>query len=289
MSDTYSSRKALKLATALYMVTDIMSEKEPLKWHLRDCAVALLGTDAASMLRGIEQTLDILSIARIARAVSPMNADVLEEELKALEVLISARGSAAPTPAPMFTHDFFEVLELAAARPAQAATTPSETLASYETATVEAPLVETPVAAASVEHKLPEPTPMAVATPKFTPVATAAPAAPAVPKEAPKPKPINTVPPQGIRSTFAPHITLIDADVIDRQARSEETRSSRREVILNVVGSRENCSIKDIASKLPQVSEKTIQRELSAMVEEGILAKEGDRRWSTYRVARVAA
>jgi predicted ArsR family transcriptional regulator len=84
-----------------------------------------------------------------------------------------------------------------------------------------------------------------------------------------------------------PHVTLVDADVIDRQARTEETRSSRREVILGVISSRDNCSIKDIATKLPQVSEKTIQRELSAMVEEGILIKEGDRRWSTYRVARL--
>jgi predicted HTH transcriptional regulator len=109
------------------------------------------------------------------------------------------------------------------------------------------------------------------------------------PKEAPKPKPINTVVPQGIRSTFAPHVTLIDADVVDRQARTEETRSSRREVILGVISHKDNCSIKDIAGKLSSVSEKTIQRELSAMVEEGILIKEGDRRWSTYRVARHTA
>ncbi|HXK38459.1 MAG TPA: hypothetical protein VJ579_05330 [Candidatus Paceibacterota bacterium] len=286
MSDTYSSRKALKLATALYMVTDIMSEKEPLKWHLRDCAVALLGTDAASMLRGIEQTLDILSIARIARAVSPMNADVLEEELKALEVLISARGSAAPTPAPMFTHDFFEVLELAAGSNPQAAPSAQETLASYETSVVEDPLPKTQAVATPVERKLPEPTPAVVAAPKFTPVYAATPVAP---KETPKPKPVNAAAPQGIRSTFAPHITLVDADVVDRQARTEETRSSRREVILSVIGAKENCSIKDIATKLSSVSEKTIQRELSAMVEEGILVKEGDRRWSTYRVARTSA
>ena len=280
MSDTYSSRKALKIATALYMVTDIMSEKEPLKWHLRNCAVALLEADAANILRGIEQTLDILSIARIARAVSPMNADVLEEELKALEVLLSSRGVAAPTPAPLFTHDFFEVLELAAGKTEKVNDPTPPTLATYETQ--KAPeLVSTPV----VSTKLPEPTPATVVTPKFTP---AAPTAPVAPKETPKPKPVQPVQPQGIRSTFAPHITLVDADALDRQARTEETRGSRRQVILSTIGAKESCSIKDISAKLPQVSEKTIQRELSAMVEEGILLKEGDRRWSTYRIARPA-
>ncbi len=290
MSDTYSSRKALKLATALYMVTDIMSEKEPLKWHLRNCAVALLESDAASILRGIEQTLDILSIARIARAVSPMNADVLEDELRALEVLLAARGSAAPTPAPLFTSDFFDVLEIAAPTRGgeeQADASLATIAATTEAVAVKAETAEAKPVAPPIEKKIPVSTPLSAPRLQMSDIPKPIAPLPIKEKEVIKAKPITMVPEGGIRSAVAPHITLVDADVQERQARSEETRNSRREIITGVIATKQNCSIKDISAKLQNVSEKTIQRELSAMVEEGILIKEGDRRWSTYRIARL--
>lgn len=60
---------------------------------------------------------------------------------------------------------------------------------------------------------------------------------------------------------------------------------SRRASILSLLSSRDKISIKDAASVIPGVSEKTIQRELLAMVDAGLLIKEGERRWSTYRKA----
>jgi DeoR/GlpR family transcriptional regulator of sugar metabolism len=44
-------------------------------------------------------------------------------------------------------------------------------------------------------------------------------------------------------------------------------------------------SIKDVASIITDVSEKTLQRELLSLVDEGELLKVGERRWSTYEVA----
>ncbi|HYF10119.1 MAG TPA: hypothetical protein VD967_00750 [Candidatus Paceibacterota bacterium] len=41
-------------------------------------------------------------------------------------------------------------------------------------------------------------------------------------------------------------------------------------------------SIKDIAGHIRGVGEKTIQRELSALVAQGVLKREGERRWSRY-------
>ena len=41
-------------------------------------------------------------------------------------------------------------------------------------------------------------------------------------------------------------------------------------------------NIKDISAVLPNLSEKTVQRELLNMVAKGILKKEGERRWSKY-------
>lgn len=60
---------------------------------------------------------------------------------------------------------------------------------------------------------------------------------------------------------------------------------ARRNDVLNVVRSKGRASIKDVVSILKDISEKTVQRELLALVKEGVLTKEGEKRWSTYRVA----
>jgi hypothetical protein len=62
-------------------------------------------------------------------------------------------------------------------------------------------------------------------------------------------------------------------------------QSGRRSDILSVLSNKDRISIKDVVSVIDGVSEKTIQRELIAMVADGVLIKEGERRWSTYRRA----
>ena len=59
----------------------------------------------------------------------------------------------------------------------------------------------------------------------------------------------------------------------------------RRESILAVLRSKGPSYIKDISMIVRDVSEKTIQRELSALVSEGLVNRKGDRRWTTYEVA----
>ena len=60
---------------------------------------------------------------------------------------------------------------------------------------------------------------------------------------------------------------------------------ARRSDVLSVVRSRGMASIRDITSVIKDMSEKTVQRELLALVKEGVLVKEGEKRWSTYRIA----
>jgi hypothetical protein len=60
------------------------------------------------------------------------------------------------------------------------------------------------------------------------------------------------------------------------------TSSSRREAVLDVLKSRESVYIKDVSGIVRGVSEKTIQRELQALVAEGRVKKEGERRWTKY-------
>jgi hypothetical protein len=61
-------------------------------------------------------------------------------------------------------------------------------------------------------------------------------------------------------------------------------KGDRRDSILSILKSQASISVKDAARAIPGCSEKTVQRELLAMVSEGLLTKEGERRWSTYRL-----
>lgn len=56
----------------------------------------------------------------------------------------------------------------------------------------------------------------------------------------------------------------------------------RREAILSMIRDKGNANIKDISHMIRGVSEKTVQRELIALIEQGVVSKKGERRWSTY-------
>jgi DNA-binding transcriptional ArsR family regulator len=79
--------------------------------------------------------------------------------------------------------------------------------------------------------------------------------------------------------------------VKDSGSRNETTgqgraaNGARRESILAVLRSKGPSYIKDISMIVRDVSEKTIQRELSALVAEGSVKRQGDRRWTTYEIA----
>jgi predicted HTH transcriptional regulator len=59
-------------------------------------------------------------------------------------------------------------------------------------------------------------------------------------------------------------------------------KTNRQNIIIGLLRKKNNLNIKDIASVIKDCSEKTIQRELVALVSLGILKKEGERRWSRY-------
>lgn len=63
---------------------------------------------------------------------------------------------------------------------------------------------------------------------------------------------------------------------------SDIGKNDRREAILAVLRSRGPSYIKDISTVIRDVSEKTIQRELSALVSDGTVTRNGERRWTTY-------
>ena len=73
--------------------------------------------------------------------------------------------------------------------------------------------------------------------------------------------------------------SLIKGQTKDKGSRPS---SGRRDAILQVLQKKGPSYIKDISTVIREVSEKTIQRELSALVREGRIQKRGERRWTTY-------
>lgn len=61
--------------------------------------------------------------------------------------------------------------------------------------------------------------------------------------------------------------------------------TERREQILTYIKAHGWSAINEIAKAVPGVSDKTVQRELVALLNEGVLLKKGDRRWSRYALA----
>jgi len=89
--------------------------------------------------------------------------------------------------------------------------------------------------------------------------------------------------------------TLMKAlsDRITNKNNFDILKRQRRESILSIIKNNAgNATIKDIKTKVsdgtktgPNISEKTLQRELVSMVKDGVLNKTGEKRWSRYFLA----
>ncbi len=98
-----------------------------------------------------------------------------------------------------------------------------------------------------------------------------------VPEKAPAP---------AIKDTFVlPKGQLVKSFSINRTSNSiavNDYKKDRSQEIISFINSKKVTSIKDISSIFPQVSEKTIQRELNRLLTAGKIKKRGNKRWSMY-------
>lgn len=67
--------------------------------------------------------------------------------------------------------------------------------------------------------------------------------------------------------------------------KQKQKEGGRRDMILSVLRLGGSYGIREIHSQVLGCSEKTIQRELAALTSEGIVKKEGEKRWSRYFIA----
>ena len=79
---------------------------------------------------------------------------------------------------------------------------------------------------------------------------------------------------------------------MDTQRTSYSTSSysrhshGRSQEVLEILRIRGKLGIKDIYSNMPGYSEKMIQRELARLVRNGLVQKQGEKRWSIYEIVR---
>jgi len=59
---------------------------------------------------------------------------------------------------------------------------------------------------------------------------------------------------------------------------------SRRDRVMDVLRDKTEATIKDIIEVITDCSEKTIQRELIALIKDNLVIREGERRWSKYKL-----
>lgn len=83
-----------------------------------------------------------------------------------------------------------------------------------------------------------------------------------------------------IKRTFTPSTMSYKPASVERKNSDRSNDRSGR--ILSFMQEKKSSTIKDIAALFPGVSEKTIQRDLGALVQSGSLSKRGNKRWSVY-------
>lgn len=67
---------------------------------------------------------------------------------------------------------------------------------------------------------------------------------------------------------------------------SSPSNNERKEKIVKLIREKGSVMIKDISPSFPELSEKTIQRDLLDLVSKGSISKSGERRWTVYSVAK---
>lgn len=249
----YVLLKNEKLASAIYLVTDFLSDNEPLKWKLRKQALDLvtsarplikdrkefLGTIGLErIISGIDDVVAVLDIARLGETVSNMNLEILREEYQKLSTQLSERMTGSS-------------LKNYVSEQSLPNYSKPELLGSISTQKTDEPLFK-------VEEKLSS----------FSRQSQV--------------KPVQKTENFAVEKNKGQKDTANDLYGLNNK---DEKKSLRKEQIINFLRGKSWTNITDIAGVLKDCGAKTVQRELLDMVSRGILKKQGERRWSRYMLS----
>jgi hypothetical protein len=238
-------KKTERLVAGVYLLTSYLSDKESLKWNLRESANALLfkvlslsdrvwGEDNISkeIIFSICEILSMLNVAQISNIISEINYKIITSEFDKLADFIATSSKNMSSAKIAFGENLFN--------------------GNYDFTPTE-----------SYQGKILE----------------------------------------GQRSAFQGNVdfykgqkdikdntkdSVFDKMTNTKSRSAEKTikdKNNRQEIIISMLKGGLHLTIKDFAQNIKDCSEKTIQRELLAMVSKGVLKKEGERRWSKYSLS----
>lgn len=291
---TLVAKKSERLVTALYLVTDLMADTEPIKHGLRKNAVALLSSMNAlaqldvkdrviefkMSLKAVTEIISLLHVSVTTGIVSEMNGQLLMDGFRSLQLILEKKQ-------PIFTKEMLNVddEELGVGQGFVSAVTST----SYD--------VMTPLSLARLHDNNYDLRRTNEALKQSQIIAR---------MEARENKGQNidrsikdkneeTVDLQTSKkavsdkvgvSTASPHSILMEHTGNKPQptltSSFQMRKSSRRDQILALFVKGVDVSIKDIAARIRGCSEKTIQRELNALLYDNVIERIGEKRWSRY-------
>jgi hypothetical protein len=274
------AKKSERLVTALYLVSDLMSDSEPIKHGLRKNAVSLLSSmnsisqldakDRYSELRtSLKMVTEILSLLHVALAtscVSEMNGKLLMDGFRSLQLVLEKKQPVLTKE--MLTVDDEESLsggvqfKDAITSTSYDALTP-RSLARFHRDERSLRQTESELAQARLLARLSKSSKTDVQKGQTHREGVS------VTKD---------------RNTQHAPAASAGADIRDNTPQSsfQVKKQSRREQILALFVVGVDVSIKDIALRIRGCSEKTIQRELNALLTDGVIDRLGEKRWSRY-------
>jgi len=263
---TFLYKKAEKLSSAIYMVTNFISESEMLRNLLRERSINIFSNiidlqkmslkinksfninnsdniSLDSTLSFIMEIISLIDIARVSGYISEMNSMILRQEYIDLGVLIKARKEDIESGNISLTKDFFNVPDL------------YETYALKQELNKDDKIIaeNTNIEQKSIRH--------------------------------------NKIMPQVSKGHFIKDIkntrNIAKRQKININIKTSDVRhNSRRNAILELLQKASFITTKDVSNTIHGCSSKTLQRELMALANEGVLEKKGNKRWSVYSLAR---
>lgn len=289
------AKKSEKLVTALYLVTDLMVDNEPIKHGLRKNAVALLSSmnalsqfdvkdrviELKMSLKAVTEITSMLHVAVTTGIVSKMNGELLMDGFRSLQLVLEKKQ-------PIFTKEMLHVeneeeldrdgsFSHAVNSTSYDALTPLSIARLHENThdlrrtqeSLRQSQLLTRLSTSEHKGQNRSETTTTLKDGKYEKVSS---------EMRMFEKDINAKP-------LSTHAVLMEhaARPVNTLASSFQMKKmSRRDQILGLFVRGVDVSIKDIAARIKGCSEKTIQRELNALLYDNVIERIGEKRWSRY-------
>lgn len=277
---TMIAKKSERLVTALYLVTDLIDGSDPIKNGLRKNCVALLSsmnalaqldvkdklTEFKMSLRSVTEIISLLHVASTTGLISDMNGIILTEGFRTLQLVLEKKQPILTRD--MLTIDSEEALSSSVAQHSGIVSTSYDVLTPLGMARAQEKSAQVETVNMLKRHSVGQ---------GGVGVETKEKAAQSKRQDEGNQK--GQVPAPSVRNVLLQHATPAPQVL---PSSFQNRKQTRREQIVSLFVKGVDVSIKDIAARIKGCSEKTIQRELNALVYDNVIERIGEKRWSRY-------